>query len=179
LRAPNPKLNLTEIAQLRADRGGEPEMSDSDDPTEEPPCGYRNPPIKHRFRKGVSGNRKGRPRKQRALVATKVGGELTIGLEDRIKSLVIEEAYRLVPVREGDRVKRMPAIRAILRRIVRDAANGDARAQQMFLKLVAGAEADRGAAAKELLRVAVGVQGVLGRTRDLPRASSSPRRRYH
>jgi hypothetical protein len=68
-------------------------MIDSDGPAEDPRR-YRNPPIEHRFRKGVSGNPRGRPRKIRALVSTKIGGQPGIGFEDRIKSLTIEEAYR-------------------------------------------------------------------------------------
>ena len=34
-------------------------MSDPDGPVEETPRRYRNPPIEHRFRKGVSGNPRG------------------------------------------------------------------------------------------------------------------------
>jgi len=130
-------------------------MSDSDDPTEKAPRSYRNPPIEHRFRKGVSGNPRGRPCKPRALVGTIVGGQPGIGFEDRVKSLAIEEAYRLILIREGDRVERIPIIQAILRKVAVAAANGNARAQQSYLNLVAGAEADRRAATMEMLRPAV------------------------
>jgi hypothetical protein len=116
---------------------------------------YRNPPAKHRFRKGVSGNPNGRPSKKRALVATKVGGKPSVGLEDRIKLLAIEEAYRIITIREGDREDRVPVIQAILRKVAVAAANGNTRAQQYFLNLVIGAEADRRAAAMELLMHAV------------------------
>ena len=127
-------------------------MSDRDDPATR---SYRNPPIEHRFRKGVSGNIKGRPRKKRAFVSTKVDGQPGIGFEDRIKSLAIEEAYRLITIREGDRVERIPVIQAILRKVAVAAANGNIRAQQNYLNLLIGAEADRRVATMELLMTAV------------------------
>ena len=127
-------------------------MSDRDDPATR---SYRNPPIEHRFRKGVSGNTKGRPRKNRALVSTKVDGRPGIGFEDRIKSLAIEEAYRLITIREGDRVERIPVIQAILRKVAVAAANGNTRAQQNYLNLLIGAEADRRVATMEILKAAV------------------------
>jgi hypothetical protein len=127
-------------------------MSDRDDPAAR---SYRNPPIEHRFRKGVSGNTKGRPRKKRAFVSTKVDGQPGIGFEDRIKSLAIEEAYRLITIREGDRVERIPVIQAILRKVAVAAANGNTRAQQNYLNLLIGAEADRRVASTQLLKTAI------------------------
>src|ERR1700730_17184130 len=114
-------------------------MTDPDGPANTPRS-YRNPPIEHRFRKGVSGNPKGRPRKIRALVATKIGGQPGIGFEDPIKSLAIEEAYRIITIREGDRVEKIPVIQAILRKVAVAAANGNIRAQQNYLTLLIGAE---------------------------------------
>jgi hypothetical protein len=146
-------------------------MSDRDDPATR---SYRNPPIEHRFRKGVSGNTKGRPRKKRAFVSTKVDGQPGIGFEDRIKSLAIEEAYRLITIREGDRVERIPVIQAVLRKVAVAAANGNTRAQQNYLNLLIGAEADRRVATMELLKAAVDYK-----EHDWARAGSSPRRRPH
>jgi Family of unknown function (DUF5681) len=62
-------------------------MSDSDSAMEETPRRYRNPPIEHRFRKGVSGNPRGRPRKERAPVSTTIGGQPRVGFEERVKSV--------------------------------------------------------------------------------------------
>jgi hypothetical protein len=122
-------------------------MTETDDPATR---SYRNPPVEHRFRKGASGNPKGRPRKKRAFVSTKVDGQPGIGFEDRIKSLAIEEAYRLITIREGDRVEKIPVIQAILRKVAVAAANGNTRAQQNYLNLLIGAEADRRVATMEL-----------------------------
>jgi hypothetical protein len=78
-----------------------------------------------------------------------------MGFESRIKTIAIEEAYRLITVRDGDRVEKIPLIQAILRKMGVNAANGSSRAQKTILDLVLGAEADRSAAAAELLRAAV------------------------
>jgi hypothetical protein len=130
-------------------------MTDSDSRAEETSRRYRNPPFEHRFRKGASGNPRGRPRKIRALVATKIGGQPGIGFEDRIKSLAIEEAYRIITIREGDRTERIPVIQAIVRKVAVAAANGNIRAQQNILSLVTGAEAERRMATMELFTTAV------------------------
>jgi Family of unknown function (DUF5681) len=113
------------------------------------------PPAKFRFKKGTSGNLKGRPPKERALVATKFGGQPGIGFEPRIKAIAIEEAYRLISIPDGKRVVRIPLIEAILRKMGVNAANGNSRAQKTILNLVLGAEAERSAASAELLRAAV------------------------
>jgi hypothetical protein len=127
-------------------------MTTSDNSAKGP---YRVPPVKFRFAKGTSGNLKGRPHKARALVPTKFGGQPGIGFESRLKAIAIKEAYRLITVREGDRSERIPVIQAILRKVAINAANGNTRAQRIYLDLVIGAEADRSAAAAELLRAAV------------------------
>jgi hypothetical protein len=130
-------------------------MTDSSDDAKTGPRQYRVPPAEFRFKKGTSGNEKGRPPKERALVPTKFGGQPRIGFEERIKSLAIEEAYRLITVREGDRIERIPVIQAILRKVAVNAANGNTRAQRIYLDLIVGAEADRSAASAELLHAAV------------------------
>jgi hypothetical protein len=130
-------------------------MTDSNDDAKSGPRPYRVPPAEFRFKKGTCGNLKGRPPKERALVTTKFGGQPGIGFESRLKAIAIEEAYRLITVREGDRIEKIPVIQAILRKVAVNAANGNTRAQRIYLDLVIGAEADRSAAAAELLRAAV------------------------
>jgi hypothetical protein len=130
-------------------------MTDSNDDAKAGPRPYRVPPAEFRFKKGTSGNLKGRSLKERALVNTKSEGQPGIGFESRLKAIAIEEAYRLITVREGDRIEKVPVIQAILRKVAVNAANGNTRAQRIYLDLVIGAEADRCAAAAELLRAAV------------------------
>jgi hypothetical protein len=129
-------------------------ITDSKGLADRTPRRYRNPPIEHRFRKGVSGNPKGRPRKSHAQVTTKIGGKPTVGF-DRIKSLAIEEGYRIIKIREGDRLEKVPVIQAILRKLAVAAANGNTRAQQTYVNLLIGAEADQRMETEELLMAAI------------------------
>src|SRR5262249_20769069 len=92
----------------------------------------------------------GRPRKKDN---SGRGGQPNIGFEDRIKSVAIEEAYRLVNIREGDRVERIPLVQAIIRKLGLAAAPGHIRAAQSFLNLLIGAEADRRVATKILVTI--------------------------
>jgi tetratricopeptide (TPR) repeat protein len=73
--------------------------------------GYKQPPLNSRFKKGKSGNSKGRPR-GRPNVAT-----LTKAIFNKT-----------VPVREGDKTRHMPVCEAIVRSQVGKAGQGDARA---------------------------------------------------
>ena len=94
--------------------------------------GYGKPPVHTRFRPGVSGNRSGRP-----------GG----GTAGRTKGLALQEAYRLVAVREGDKVVKLPAIQAVLRSQVALAAKGNGPAQRAVIAAVKQIEQELAAAA--------------------------------
>ena len=94
--------------------------------------GYGRPPVDTRFRRGVSGNPGGRPRGRRAR---------------RANGLILKEAYRLVTVREGEKVMSLPAIQAVLRSLVARAAKGNGPAQRALIAAVMAIEQERAAEA--------------------------------
>ena len=91
------------------------------------PVGYGKPPVHSRFRKGKSGNPTGK-RKH--------------GEAERAEVLIRKEAYRLLTVREGDKVTRMPALQAVLRSQIAAAAKGNVPAQRAVVKAVQDLEAE-------------------------------------
>jgi Family of unknown function (DUF5681) len=101
--------------------------------------GYGKPPVHSRFRKGQSGNPTGKRRR----------GEV-----ERAEELIRQEAYRLLTIREGEKVTRMPALQAVIRSQIASAAKGSVPAQRALVQAVQDIEAEararrtRGAANK-------------------------------
>jgi DNA-binding transcriptional regulator YdaS (Cro superfamily) len=85
------------------------------------PVGYGRPPVHSRFRKGQSGNPTGKRRH---------------GEAERVEALIRQEVYRLLTVREGDKVTKMPALQAVIRSQIASATKGNVTAQRALLKLV-------------------------------------------
>jgi len=81
--------------------------------------GSRNPPTHSRFKKGVSGNRKGRP-KRNALV---------------LGDIISKVQNTLTAYREGGRPKKATRFELILKKVVNSALDGDARSAEELLKL--------------------------------------------
>ena len=109
---------------------------------------YRKPPVEHQFKKGTSGNPKGRPPKKKAVQP----GFGALGTADRLGAMAFDEAGRPVTVREGDKVSEIPAMQALLRTMFRAAAQGDTKAGRQLLEVIARAEGARTEKAVEFLQ---------------------------
>lgn len=109
--------------------------------------GYKRPPPQHRFQKGRSGNPRGRPPRRR--------GEHAVASALDAEALMLHEAYRLVSIREGDRIIQMPAIQAVMRGLGVSAMKGNHRAQLAFKKMTETIEAKHHAEKMALFEAAV------------------------
>ena len=89
--------------------------------------GYGRPPVHTRFKRGQSGNPSGRPR------------GITAG---RVRKLALQEAYRLVRIKEGDNTVALPAIQAIMRAQLALAAKGNGPAQRAIIAAIEAFEED-------------------------------------
>ncbi|SEV91466.1 hypothetical protein SAMN04488515_0206 [Cognatiyoonia koreensis] len=109
--------------------------------------GYAKPPTETRFKPGRSGNLKGRPRgaknKRPALN------------EERLKDIVLEEAYRNITVRDGDRNVSIPMAQAVVRSMAVNAAKGQHRAQRLFAEMLSSTERQNKQLADDWLNTAM------------------------
>lgn len=80
--------------------------------------GYRKPPPQHRFKRGNNANPRGRKK------------------GTRNRKLVIQEVlFELVTVREGGEVRQMPALEALLKKLLAKGLGGDAKATLAIIGL--------------------------------------------
>jgi hypothetical protein len=115
-----------------------PETGDDD-----APVGYQRPPASNRFRKGVSGNPRGRPRnRHRALPYETLLGQM-------------------VTIREDGRERRVTAAEAFLLHLTRKGLQGDNAAARASLAAIETARASRGPADRiDILRIVLTAFGV-------------------
>jgi len=97
--------------------------------------GYKRPPQAHQFKKGQSGNPKGRP-KAAPLPTTSM-------------DILLSEGNRKISVREGDKISSMSTIQAVVRSQFASAAKGNPYAQKHILQSFRQAEREQGAQLKE------------------------------
>jgi hypothetical protein len=92
------------------------------------------------FVPGQSGNPAGRPAKR---VATGAPGDRLPGADQPSRAMILEEAYRLVTVRDGDDEIEMPANRAIFRALTAIALKGSGIAMRRWTQIVERAELEQ------------------------------------
>jgi hypothetical protein len=96
---------------------------------------------------GQSGNPRGRPKgsknKRPALN------------EERLKDIILDEAYRTISVRDGDRHVSVPMAQAVIRSLAVNAAKGNQRAQKIFTDLLTRTERENKRLHDELLDTAL------------------------
>lgn len=100
--------------------------------------GYKRPPQHSQFKKGRSGNPKGRPKANQSPSIAPSSVDLTL-----------KEARRMVTVREGDKVHQIPAIEAVVRAQYASATKGSAYAQKHIIETHQRAEKARLAQMRE------------------------------
>ena len=109
--------------------------------------GYRKPPVHSRFQPGRSGNSKGRPKGAKT--------HSRPAYAERLKDIVLEEAYRMIGVRDGRREIKVPMAQAIVRALAVNAAKGQQRAQRLFTELLATVKRENRRLHDEWLQVAI------------------------
>ncbi len=96
--------------------------------------GYGKPPATSRFKAGHSGNPRGRPKGAR--------NKMPALNEERLKSIIITEAYRTIKINDGQRKVSVPMAQAVIRSLAVNAVKGQHRSQRLFSELLSATERD-------------------------------------
>lgn len=111
--------------------------------------GYAKPPVESRFKAGKSGNPRGRPK------GAKNRTSLPALNEERLKSIILEEAYRTIVVNDANGAVSIPMVQAVVRSMAVNAAKGQQRAQRLFTQLLSATERENKRMHDEWLETAI------------------------
>lgn len=101
------------------------------------PVGYKKAPVEHRFAPGQSGNPKGSSKRRRDAAAA---GRY---LSNPSQAALLDEADRVVTVRENGQEVQMTMRELTTRRLMLDASKGGATATRLLSQLLGAAEAGK------------------------------------
>ena len=110
--------------------------------------GYGKPPVATRFKPGQSGN----PRGRRKGAGKKAVPALN---DERLKTLILEEAYRTISINDQNGQLDIPMAQAVVRSLAVNAAKGNPRAQRLFTQLLSSVERDNKRLHDEWLNTAI------------------------
>src|SRR3954451_9348029 len=99
--------------------------------------GYAKPPAASRFQPGRSGNPSGRRKG-----SFKKGAVLPALNDERLKTIILEEAYRSISINDVHGQVDIPMAQAVVRSLAVNAAKGNQRAQLLFTDLLKSVERD-------------------------------------